>query len=128
MVMPSGNWKEGGPLVTKPFATRVIASLSRFCQGKTPLARAFWGYYFFGGMVLKGGAVIPAMVAGHSPQTNSLALAMMVSYIVFATIGVWRCADSYLLTLWWSNLAKLATMFFPIGRLCQIFVLHHRQS
>jgi hypothetical protein len=104
-----------------PLHYRFSNAIWRFYTGKTPLARAFWGYFVLGGLVLKGGSGIPLMLGGRTPQTASLSVAMLVAYLVFSVIGVWRCADSHPLPSPWPVIAKVATLLLSATLLSMLF-------
>jgi hypothetical protein len=121
MVLPSGDWQSRSH---EPFATRVVGSFARLYQGKKSVASAFWGYYLLLGVALRAGTGFLINLGGRTPQAFSLGIALWLAYMVFATIGVWRCANAKSPVGFWAGFAKFATVLFDLGALSQAIKLY----
>ena len=62
---------------------------SNFLSGREKLTTAFWLYVFVGNFVF--GFIVGLL----SVAVGSWILIFLIGYLIFSTIGLWKCADSY---------------------------------
>lgn len=62
---------------------------SNFLSGREELATAFWLYVFAGNLVV-------GIIAGFlSVGIGSFMIIILIPYLIFSTVGLWKCADNY---------------------------------
>lgn len=97
---------------------------ARSFKGKASLALAFWIVYVLIGFVLWLilGLIIGMAAPNMSPMTmHNLTLALLLPYIIFAAICVWRCArNSWIL---WNILARIAVVLGVLNGIISIIQL-----
>jgi hypothetical protein len=64
-------------------------SENKFLSGQESLANAFWLYTFLGNLVV---GIIIGML---SVAVGLWVTIFMLGYLIFSTIGLWKCADTY---------------------------------
>ena len=64
-------------------------SENKFLSGQESLANAFWLYTFLGNLVV---GIIVGMI---SVSAGLWVTIFLIGYLIFSTIGLWKCADTY---------------------------------
>jgi len=64
-------------------------SENKFLSGQESLANAFWLYTFLGNLVA---GIIVGMI---SVSAGLWVTIFLIGYLIFSTIGLWKCADTY---------------------------------
>ncbi len=80
--------------------SRLASPFRKLWRGQQSLPKAYWLFLFVGSILTPVAALIIAEPFRliHQPQlTFPFTFAVMVSYPLFASVGVWRSANSYLL-------------------------------
>ena len=65
-------------------------SENKFLSGQESLANAFWLYTFLGNLVV---GIIVGMI---SVSAGLWVTIFLIGYLIFSTIGLWKCADTYI--------------------------------
>ncbi len=84
----------------RPFS-RLTSPFQKLWRGQQSLPTAYWLFLFLGTILTPVAALIVAKPFSliHEPQlTFPFTFAVMVVYPIFASVGVWRSADSYLVS------------------------------
>ncbi len=93
--------------------------LRRRWQGKYSLPVTFWGFYCAGlvaCLVLAGAIVALGWSLDARPIARATALALLYSYLLIATVGVWRSAGAYWASpIWMSRIWAAAARLFVIA-------------
>jgi hypothetical protein len=63
---------------------------NKFLSGQESLANAFWLYTFLGNLVV---GIIVGMI---SVLVGLWIIIFLIGYLIFSTIGLWKCADTYI--------------------------------
>jgi len=64
-------------------------SENKFLSGQESLANAFWLYTFLGNLVV---GIVVGMI---SVSAGLWVTIFLIGYLIFSTIGLWKCADTY---------------------------------
>ena len=97
--------------------------IKRLWAGEVSLPITYWGFGFAGGLLL---SLLEEALFSSAPATAQTALlafgylALLLFYLIFVSVAIWRAANRYPGPAVWVHLAKFSVVLRLIGILASI--------
>lgn len=96
----------------------MLERIKRLWRGELPLARAFWNFAIFYGLVLNlvtHIAFLTLLLNEGNATLVALAMVFPIPYNLLVVVAVWRSAGRYSGPKKWADLARIGTVIWMLA-------------